>query len=120
LAGGLWAALDADLAPGARFVLDAIGFDKRVTGSRLVITGEGRLDSQSLTGKLVSEIAARTRARGVPTCAIVGSLDLDRERVRAMGLRTVHEASTLREIEAAGRLVGDTVASSAQPHASFG
>ena len=51
LAGGLWAAFDAELGSGAAFVLDALGFDARVRASRAVVVGEGRLDRQTLAGK---------------------------------------------------------------------
>ena len=73
LSGGLWAVLGADLVPGAAFVLDAVGFDARMRAARAVVTGEGRLDSQSLAGKLVSEVATRARQAGVPCHAIVGT-----------------------------------------------
>jgi glycerate kinase len=103
LAGGLWAEFGADLVPGASFVLDAIGFDARMRAARAVVTGEGRLDSQSLAGKLVSEIATRARQAGVPCHAIVGSRELDSFGARVLDLQTVLEASTPRQISAAGR-----------------
>ncbi len=120
LAGGLWAAMGAELVPGARFVLDAIGFDRRACRAQMVITGEGKLDSQSLTGKLVSEITSRAGGLGIPSFAIVGSRALDLDRVHAMGLTTVLEASTLDEIKASARRLADTFANGSQPHASFG
>lgn len=103
LAGGLWAAFGAELAPGASFVLDEIGFDARMRAARAVVTGEGRLDSQSLAGKLVSEIATRARQAGVPCYAIVGSRELDAFGTRILDLQTVLEATTARQITAAGR-----------------
>ena len=69
LAGGLWAAFGAALEPGAAFVLDALGFDARMRAARAVVTGEGRLDEQTLEGKAVGEVAdalppgGRTAAR---------------------------------------------------------
>ena len=77
LSGGLWAAFGAELAPGAAFVLDAVGFDARMRSARAVVTGEGRLDRQSLVGKVVSEVATRARQAGVPCHAIVGTRELD-------------------------------------------
>src|SRR5215210_344378 len=53
LAGGLWAACGAILAPGAPFVLEALNFDARLRAARAVIVGEGRLDEQTLQGKIV-------------------------------------------------------------------
>ncbi len=101
LAGGLWAVLGAQLVPGAAFILDAVDFDRRMRQARAVITGEGKLDEQSLAGKLVSEIATRARQSGVPCHAIVGTRELDTFGVRVLDLQAVLEASTPAEIEAA-------------------
>lgn len=101
LAGGLWAVLGAELVPGAAFILDAVDFDSRMRESRAVVTGEGKLDKQSLAGKLVSEIATRARQAGVPCHAIVGTRELDAFGVRVLDLQAVLEASTLAQIEAA-------------------
>lgn len=103
LSGGLWAEFDAELVPGAQFVLDAIEFDRRMRAARAVITGEGKLDQQSLAGKLVSEISTRARQAGVPCHAIVGTRELDSFGVRVLDLQAVLEASTLRQISAAAR-----------------
>ena len=64
LSGGLWAAFGAELVPGAAFVLDEVGFDARMRSARAVVTGEGKLDMQSLVGKVVSEVATRARQSG--------------------------------------------------------
>ena len=110
LSGGLWAALGAELVEGARFVLDAVGFDARMRASRAVVTGEGKLDFQSLTGKVVSEVATRARQAGVPCHAIVGQLDLDSFNLRILDLQIVLEASTPQELEAAGGILADRLA----------
>lgn len=105
LSGGLWAALDAELVPGAAFVLNAVDFDARMHTARAVVTGEGRLDLQSLAGKAVSEIATRARQGGVPCSAIVGRRELDAMGARILDLEHVLEASTLSAIEAAGAAI---------------
>jgi glycerate kinase len=102
LSGGLWAQFGAELVPGASFVLDAVDFDRRARSARAVVTGEGKLDQQSLAGKLISEIATRARQSGVPCHAIVGRRDLDSFGARVLDLQAILEASTLEEIEAAG------------------
>jgi glycerate kinase len=102
LSGGLWAAFGAELVPGAGFILDAVGFDARMRAARAVVTGEGKLDSQSLTGKAVSEVATRARQSGVPCHAIVGTNELDAFGARVLDLQTVTEAGTLAQLEAAG------------------
>jgi glycerate 2-kinase len=107
LAGGLWAAFDAKLVPGASFVLDTLGFDERARASRAVVTGEGRLDRQTLAGKAVGEVAVRCRQRGVPCHAIVGSDGLPPFEHRMLDLATVDEATTLGEIEAVARTLGE-------------
>jgi glycerate 2-kinase len=109
LSGGLWAEFDAELVPGAQFVLDAVEFDRRMRSARAVITGEGKLDQQSLAGKLVSEISTRARQAGVPCHAIVGTRDLDSFGVRVLDLQAVLEASTLRQISAAARRLADVL-----------
>ncbi len=107
LAGGLWSRMEAELVPGAAFVLDAVNFDSRMRAARAVVTGEGKLDEQSLAGKLVSEIATRGRQTGVPCHAIVGTRQLDSFGLRVLDLQAVLEASSLAEIEAAaGELAG--------------
>jgi glycerate kinase len=102
LSGGLWAAFGAELAPGAAFVLDAVGFDVRMRSARAVVTGEGKLDRQSLAGKAVSEVATRARQAGVPCHAIVGARQLGTFGPRMLDLDTVFEASTLEQLQAAG------------------
>jgi glycerate kinase len=111
LSGGLWAAHGAALEPGAPWVLDALHFDRRMRDSRAVITGEGRLDFQTLEGKLVGEIGTRARQAGVPLYAVVGRDDLDDFGKRMVDLQQVREASTLEEMEAAGEALGAALTS---------
>ncbi len=78
-AGGLGAALGgvlgARLRPGVDAVLDAAGFDAMLEDADLVVSGEGRIDGQSVRyGKAVAGIARRCSARGVPLLAIVGGM----------------------------------------------
>lgn len=107
LSGGLWAALGAELVPGAAYVLDAVGFDARMRASRAVVTGEGRLDEQSLAGKAVSEVCTRARQGGVPCHAVVGRRELDMFGLRVLDLQAVLEAGTPTELEAAGRRLAE-------------
>ncbi len=109
LAGGLWAHFDAELVSGASFVLSALDYDARMRAARAVVTGEGRLDRQSLVGKLVSEVATRARQAGVPCHAVVGSNALDLFDMRILDLQLVLEATTLPELEAAGAELGAAI-----------
>ena len=111
LSGGLWAGAAApSFEPGAPFVLDALDFDERMRAARAVVTGEGRLDEQTLEGKLVGEIGTRARQAGVPLHAIVGRDELDAFGKRIIDLQVVREATTLEEIEAAGEELGAALA----------
>ncbi len=109
LSGGLWAELGAELVPGASFVLDRLDFDRRMRLARAVVTGEGRIDQQSLAGKAVSEVATRTRQSGVPCHAVAGQVRLDRFGLRILDLQAVLEAGTVAEIEAAGRRLAELI-----------
>jgi glycerate kinase len=103
LSGGLWAQHGARLVPGAAYVLDAIGFDERMRRAAFVVTGEGRLDEQTLQGKIVGEVATRCRQGGVACHAVVGSNGLEPFQERILDLASVTEATTLEELEEAGR-----------------
>lgn len=109
LSGGLWAELGAELVPGAGVVLDLLEFDRRMLASRAVVSGEGRLDRQSLAGKALSEVATRARQSGVPCHAIVGRRDLDGFGLRILDLQAVLEAGTLAAIEAAAARLADLI-----------
>ena len=108
LSGGLWAYLGAELVPGAPYVLDIVRFDKRLRECSLVVTGEGKLDEQTLTGKAVFEVATRCRQGGVACHAVVGTRALDDFQLRTIDLASVREATTLDELEAAGRALADS------------
>jgi glycerate kinase len=107
LSGGLWAEFGAELVPGASHVLDAIGFEPRLRRARAVVTGEGRLDEQSLAGKALSEVATRARQSGVPCHAVVGSSTLDRFGMRILDLQAVLEAGDASALAAAGRRLAE-------------
>jgi glycerate kinase len=113
LSGGLWAQYRAALEPGAAFVLRALDFDARLRAARAVIVGEGRIDEQTLQGKIAGEIATRARQTGVPCFAIVGSSALDAFGARMLDLQRVLEATDLDEIAAAAASLADVIQPSA-------
>ncbi|MEA2458512.1 MAG: glycerate 2-kinase [Thermoleophilaceae bacterium] len=103
LSGGLWAWRGAKLVPGAAYVLDAVGFDAAMRAARFVVTGEGKLDAQTLEGKACAEVATRARQGGVACHAVVGRNDLDDFRSRVLDFGLVIEASDAAGLRAAGR-----------------
>jgi len=112
LAGGLWAALGAELVPGASYIADAVGFDSRAERAGAVVTGEGRLDETTLEGKVVAEVAARCGRLGIPLHAVVGA-DACSESVRSsLRLASVSEAADADAIAAAAT----AIARRHQPH----
>ncbi len=83
-AGGLGAALGgvlgAALRSGIDAVLDAVDFDSQLDGVSLVVTGEGRIDGQSVQfGKVPVGVARRCAAHGIPTVAVVGGIGVGAE-----------------------------------------
>jgi glycerate kinase len=69
------AAIGATLAPGAALVADAVGLDATLPGCDVVITGEGRLDSQTAAGKAPIEVARRSARAGLPCLAVAGVVE---------------------------------------------
>ena len=108
LSGALWAHFGATLVEGAVFVLDTLGFDRRLASADLVVTGEGKLDEQTLTGKAIAEVARRCRVAGVPLHVVAGTNTLDATQVAQLQLTGVREATTLEELEQAGRALAAT------------
>ena len=74
MGAGCVALLGGMIQSGIDAVLDVTGFDRQLEGADLVITGEGRIDSQSADGKVVSGVARRTRTKGIPLIAIAGGI----------------------------------------------
>jgi len=84
IAAGFLSLAGARLVPGAELVLGVIGFEQRLEGASLVVTGEGKLDRQTLAGKAPYAVANGAWERGIPVAAVAGSVDLradDRERM---------------------------------------
>jgi len=76
----------AALRSGIEAVLDVVDFDAKLDGAELVVTGEGRIDSQSVHGKVISGVAARTAPRNIPLVAIVGCVGDGAEEAYDLGV----------------------------------
>ena len=115
-AGGTgWAllTLGAAVRPGVSLVLELAGFAALVTGAQLVITGEGSLDEQTLTGK--TPVGVARASAGVPCVAVCGRLGLTPAQLRAVGIAdalplTDLAADTADAMRRAGPLVEDATA----------
>ncbi len=86
---GLVAFLHAVLEPGAPLVVGATGFDARLPGADLVITGEGQADEQTAFGKAPGEVARRASLAGVPVLLLAGSKGRGWEALNELGISAV-------------------------------
>lgn len=115
-AGGLGYALlvftRSVLRPGIEIVLDVCGFDAKSADADLVVTGEGRIDAQSVMGKVPVGVGRRAKRLGLPVLAIVGDIGKGAEAVYDHGvdaiMSTVNRAMPLDEALArSGELLED-------------
>lgn len=86
---GVRAFLGARLQMGIETVLDTVHFDEVLKGTRMVFSGEGKIDSQSIRGKVVIGIANRTKKAGVPLIAVVGDIGDDIEEAYEKGVSAI-------------------------------
>ncbi len=95
-AGGMGAALlgllDAELRPGIEIVMDAVNLREVIADADLVITGEGRIDSQTIHGKTPIGVARAAKEHNIPVIGIAGSLSTDCGVVHEHGLDSVFSA----------------------------
>jgi glycerate kinase len=114
-AGGLGAALlalGARRESGAALVAALTETAERIAAADLLVTGEGRLDEQSLRGKVVGALAAVAGRSNVPVLVLAGQVALSQEELQAAGITAAHSladyaGSVRRAIgDAAGQLAG--------------
>ena len=91
---GVCAFLGGSLKPGVNLILETIGFENQLSDTDLIITGEGRLDSQSLSGKAVIGISRIAQKYNVPVIAVVGSVADDVSLVYTQGVTAVFTTNT--------------------------
>ena len=87
---GVLAFLGGSLRPGINLLLDCAGFDGLLAGAGLVITGEGRMDAQTLQGKAPCGVLRRARAENVPVLGICGCLGQGKEDLLAAGFAGIY------------------------------
>lgn len=110
---GMLAFFGAALRPGVDIIIETVNLRERLTGADLCITGEGRLDVQSLSGKAPVGVARLCQQLGVPCVAVVGSADAEMpERHGIEQIVAIHDESrSLNEsIRCAPRLITAAVA----------
>ena len=97
MAAGMVAFFSASIQMGIDVVLDTVKFDHLLEDADVVFTGEGRMDSQSLQGKVISGVAKRAKAKGVPVVAVVGGVDGDVSDAYDIGVNSVFTINRLPE-----------------------
>jgi glycerate kinase len=125
VAAGLAGLLGAELVRGIDYFLDETGFEAALGRADLVVTGEGRIDAQTLQGKAPMGVAMRARARNVPVVALAGQIGDAADLARAFDLvlpiadppRPLAEAlsHTEEDLTRVARSLGDQLAAGALP-----
>lgn len=90
MGAGMVAFFGAELKAGIETVLDTVGFESMASDADFIFTGEGRIDSQSLRGKVVIGIAQRAKEIGVPVIAVVGDIGDNMESAYDMGVSAIY------------------------------
>jgi glycerate 2-kinase len=81
--------LSAMLKPGIEIVIETVGLASSLQGADLVITGEGRIDGQTVFGKTPMGVLKQANENGVPAIGIAGSLGKDAEAILAHGMLAI-------------------------------
>ena len=93
-AGGIPASLmcffDTTLKQGIDMIIDASGIYKEMVHADMIITGEGKIDKQSMDGKVIGTIAAIANEKNIPVIAFCGRLDLNKENIKETGLSAAY------------------------------
>ncbi|NLZ76766.1 MAG: glycerate kinase [Spirochaetales bacterium] len=95
MGGGMAAFFDSELQMGIETVLDAVHFDELLGETDMVITGEGKIDGQSLRGKVVIGVGRRTKKSGVPVIALVGDIADDADGAYDEGVAAIFSINRL-------------------------
>ncbi|WP_419872847.1 glycerate kinase [Candidatus Pristimantibacillus sp. PTI5] len=86
-AAALFAFFDAAMESGARLVMNQLRFDEFIRDADWIVTGEGRLDGQTGSGKVIEAVCASAAEQGIPVIAVCGSIGDDRAAAARLGLR---------------------------------
>ncbi len=97
MGAGMVAFFGAQLQMGIETVLDTVHFSEIIKDADLVITGEGKLDSQSLRGKVVIGVAKRAQDAGIPVISLVGGVESDISDAYKKGVTAIFPINRLPE-----------------------
>lgn len=92
LGAGLVAFTGAKIKSGIETVLEVAGFKEKLDWADIVITGEGKIDSQSVLGKVISGISEMAKEKDVPVIAVSGAIDYGAEVIYEKGVSTMEAA----------------------------
>ncbi len=95
LGAGLAAFTSATLKPGIEIILNSVDFNSLISDADLVITGEGKLDAQSLYGKVPIGVLRRAKIQSVPVVAIVGTVGEGIEKIQECGFKAIFATNQL-------------------------
>lgn len=95
MGAGMVAFFNSQLKMGIDTVLDLVNFDKIIQSADAIFTGEGKIDSQSLRGKVVIGVAKRAKPHKVPVIAIVGGADGDMAQAYDFGVTSIFTINKL-------------------------
>jgi glycerate 2-kinase len=90
IAAGMLAFLQAELKQGTQIVIDASNIKKALANTDLIITGEGKIDTQSKDGKLVSNITVMAKQHNIPVIGLCASLQLSEPEIKELGLENAY------------------------------
>lgn len=97
MGAGMMAFFDSKLQMGIETVLDTVNFTDVIKDTDMVFTGEGKIDYQSLRGKVVIGVAKRAKEQNVPVTVIVGGADYDIDEAYTKGVTSIFSINRLPE-----------------------
>lgn len=92
---GLMSFLNAELKSGIDLILDHQNFDQALYGVDLIFTGEGKIDNQTLAGKVINGVVARAKKENIPVVGVCGKLELNQLQINTLGLLSIVECAAL-------------------------
>ena len=95
MGAGMIAFFDSNLQMGIETVLDTISFDEVINGADMIFTGEGKIDTQSLRGKVVIGVARRAKRKNVPVTVVAGGADDGIDEAYDMGVTSIFTINRL-------------------------